>query len=59
LTLEEANYWEEYYIKIFKSTDDRYGYNISYGGSNRVVSDETKEKMKNSHLGMRHTNETK
>ena len=42
LTLEEANKKEEYYISLYNSSDDKFGYNISLGGSNRVMSDESK-----------------
>ena len=45
LTLKEANYWEEYYIKQYNSTNKQYGYNISFGGDNRKLSEETKKKI--------------
>lgn len=32
LTLEEANYWERYYIQFFKTLDFNYGYNQNSGG---------------------------
>lgn len=35
LSLEEANYWEEYYIKQYNSTDNNFGYNLSLGGNNK------------------------
>lgn len=53
LSLEEANKWEQYYIKIFHTwVDDPQcqGYNLSKGGFNRVHSKETLEKLKKSHL---------
>lgn len=34
LTLNEANYWEEYYIKKFNSTNRDKGYNLKDGGNN-------------------------
>lgn len=46
LTLKEANYWEEYYIKYYNSTDREKGYNIQFGGDNRKVSEETKLKIR-------------
>ena len=42
LSLEEANYWEAYYINFFNSTDKKKGYNISSGGNNRTMSQEAK-----------------
>lgn len=45
LSLEEANYWEAYYINFFNSTDKKKGYNISSGGNNRTMSQEAKEKL--------------
>ena len=52
LTLEEANYWEQYYISIYHTwVDDPLcnGYNISKGGFNTVHSKETINKMRESH----------
>ena len=34
LTIEELNYWEEFYIALYNSTDNRYGYNYKKGGEN-------------------------
>lgn len=45
ISLEEANYWEEYYIEKYKSTEENFGYNISKGGLNRTFSDETRKKL--------------
>ena len=45
LTLEEANFWETYYIKYYKSNDRKYGYNISLGGDNHAMSKESKQKL--------------
>lgn len=60
LTLEEANYWEIYYIEKFHSNNHQYGYNLTSGGSEQyIISDSTKEKMSQSHLGLKHTEETK
>lgn len=52
LTLDEANYWEQYYISIYHTwVDDPLcqGYNLSKGGFNTVHSQETIEKMRESH----------
>ena len=45
LTLEEANYWETYYIKFYKTTERQYGYNISLGGDNHNISEEGRERL--------------
>lgn len=63
LTLEQANQLEEYYINFYNSTNKEKGYNISKGGNNHTLSDDTKKKIgrKNaiSKLGSSHTEETK
>ena len=45
LTQDIANYLEEYYISFYKTTDDRFGYNITTGGKNFSHSEETKRKI--------------
>ena len=46
--------WEKYYIKKYKSYDSEFGYNIDFGGQlNRVVSDESRKKMSESHKGVK------
>ena len=42
-TVEEANAKEIYYISEYKSTDTKFGYNISRGGDCKIMSDETKK----------------
>lgn len=37
LTQEEADYWECYYIKLYNSTDSKFGYNLSLGGNKKAV----------------------
>ncbi len=47
---EEANQLEQYYIKLYKSNDPSYGYNITEGGgghSNQKMSEQTKLKLSN------------
>lgn len=57
LTLEEANDRERFYIAKYRTTDKRYGYNITDGGSNAPTmqgkhhSEETKAKMRKAALG--------
>ena len=51
LTLKQANYYEEYYINLYQTTNKIYGYNICKGGNNHILSDETKKKISESHRG--------
>lgn len=69
-SVEEANEREIYYINLYKSTDEEYGYNIAQGGDCKVASDETrklisdnakeryKDKTKNPMYGRKHSEET-
>lgn len=45
LTLEEANYLEEYYISIFDSTNPESGYNLQKGGLNKEPNEYTRKKL--------------
>ena len=45
LSLEEANYYEEYYINKYDSTNPNIGYNIRIGGKNTPLSEESKRKI--------------
>ena len=45
LTLEEANYWERYYIAMYDSTNREKGYNIAPGGNNSAMSIEGRAKL--------------
>lgn len=47
LTKEEADYWEEYYIKEFDSIEE--GYNLKTGGSHCEYSEESRQKMSTNH----------
>ena len=55
LTIEEANEWEEYYIKKYDSIDD--GWNLKLGGENHLHSEETKQKMSKTRKGVPHSQE--
>ena len=53
LTQDEANYFEEFYIKLYHTCiidKDCWGYNSTYGGDNSLVSDLTREKLRQSSL---------
>lgn len=54
---EIANYWEVYFIRKFNSIKN--GYNIREGGSDGKLSEETKNKMSESHIGLRQSDETR
>lgn len=45
LTLEEANYWEDYYINFYHSRYFENGYNVREAGSNGALSEQTKQKL--------------
>jgi group I intron endonuclease len=57
LTIDEANYYEEFYIKEFKALYPN-GYNLTTGGSNSLHSDETKEKIRIAAIGRVFSKET-
>ena len=59
LTIEEANAMEEYYIALFDTMNKEYGYNMQSGGKNKLHIAETKEKIRNAHLGKTVSGETK
>ena len=48
LTLDEANFWEEYYINLFNTTNENYGYNCRHGGKAGLHTENTKKKMSES-----------
>lgn len=48
---EELDKLEDIYIKIYKTTDKRYGYNSKYGGSHGKHTNETKLKIKIANTG--------
>lgn len=68
-TVDEANEREIYYINLYKSTDERYGYNLAFGGDNKEMLPETKalisakakerytDKTRNPMFGKKHTKE--
>jgi len=72
LSLEDANYWEVFYIQFFQSKNKLFGYNLKDGGKNSKHSQITKDKIsawhkgrpgkfgdKNPFFGLKHTDETK
>lgn len=57
LSEEEAQWLEKELIKIWKTTDVKYGYNVSEGGY--VVSQSTKDKISKKNKGRIHTEQSK
>ena len=51
LTKEEACQKEIELIALYQSTDDRFGYNISFGGDSSTLSEETRKKISDSRKG--------
>lgn len=59
LTKEEAKKYESYYIKQY-NTLAPFGYNLTGGGEYPdIISEETKQKMRKSHLGVKLSEKTK
>lgn len=70
LTRDEANYWEEYYIEKYDSTNREVGYNLKKGGNNTEMPNESKDiisqkakeryrdKTKNPMFGKKHSEES-
>ena len=56
LTLEEANFWEQYFINFYHSNLKNFGYNITNGGNNHVMSEQAKKKIS---LNMKENNPMK
>lgn len=58
LTKEDAENKEILLIKLLKSNNRKYGYNIENGGHINKVSNETKIKIRNKNIGKHHNQET-
>ena len=51
--IEELNDLEIFYIKYYDSFNTEHGLNLHSGGSNHIISDETKLKQSESHIGQK------
>lgn len=51
LSLEDANKYEDMLIKILRSNNKNYGYNIKFGGNNGAMSEESKRRISQSKMG--------
>lgn len=56
LTLEEANSFEELLINKLETQSHDKGYNIAYGGNNKLFTDETKEMLSHQRSGGKNCN---
>ena len=52
LTKSQADFYEQMYIKTYKSTDRDKGYNLTYGGGGMLASEETRKKMSQNHANV-------
>lgn len=55
---DRLNDKEKYYIMFYNSNNEN-GYNISEGGNDSIITDETKRKMSQSHIGILRTIESR
>lgn len=58
ISKKEADWLEKYLISYYNTMDSRYGYNLTKGGdgvAGRIVSKETRTKIKNAQKGMHHS----
>ncbi len=62
LSQSEAKEFEVFYIALYETTNPKFGYNITFGGesaSGRTVSDELRERIRQTLIGRPHTEERK
>jgi len=59
LTLDEANYYETYYINYFNTLKSASGYNATTGGLNHKRSDEAKKRLSERQMGKKCTDDAK
>lgn len=57
LSVDEANSLETKLIKQYNTMNDKYGYNLTSGGNNYVLSEITKQRLSESHKGYKFTEE--
>jgi group I intron endonuclease len=56
LSLDDANYWEVFYIEFFQSQNKKFGYNNTPGGKNTLMSVETRKKLSEANKGENNPN---
>lgn len=52
-SIEEMNTLETQLINKYHTTNENYGYNCDSGGNNKIASEATREKLRQSHLGLK------
>ena len=51
-SVEDLDFWEKYYIKLWDTNNEIFGYNLDCGGSkSRIISKQTRLKMSKSRIG--------
>lgn len=55
----DLNDKEKYYIMLFHTYDGRFGYNLTFGGDGEIPTQDTRQKMSISHIGLLGTEESK
>jgi group I intron endonuclease len=58
----DMDYWEKFFIQMYRSNDPKYGYNKTIGGQNAgydFYSDEVKDKIRQKAIGRKLSEETK
>lgn len=56
ITLDEANFIEEFYISIYKSNEREFGYNKTNGGGGNIPNEEVRKKMSENHANFKGAN---
>lgn len=56
-SIEELDEKEIYYISLYKSNEDEFGYNLTSGGGRCSFSNDVKKRMSIAHTGMKRTKE--
>jgi group I intron endonuclease len=46
----ELNFWESYYIELYESTNNLFGYNLLFGGDSRLQSEQARQINKNAQI---------
>lgn len=56
LTLEEANFIEEFWISVYRSTEREFGYNKASGGKSNIPNEEARKNMSKNHANFKGEN---
>ena len=57
--IEELNFWESFYIKLFDSFNTEHGLNLTSGGDSSLHTEETKKKIGEANKGKIYSDETR